>query len=156
MWGSTSGLTRRAARARLPVWPASSISALSSCSDSTLLQGAADLLVGLSDAGEDGCGRVGAGFEDPAQLAAADHVEPGPALPQEAQHVQVLAALDRKADRRSQGSEGFGKSVIVIEQGPTGIDVGRRAETPGQFGQGDVFAVQHAIAILEVIHSPGW
>ena len=155
---STSGLTRTEIRAVLPASTASRDSSSSSGSDldvdaeNVRSQRRAQLGFGLADAREQDLARRNAGRQRALQLAAGHHVGAGAELCQRAQHRLVGVRLHGVADQRLLAGEGLGEDPVVALQRRGRIAIERRADRIRQFGQIDRLGVQHAVAIVEVIH----
>ena len=93
-----------------------------------------------------------AGRQRALQLAAGHHVGAGAELCQRAQHRLVGIRLHGVADQRLLAGEGFGEHAVVALQRRGRIAIERRADGIRQFGQIDRLGVQHAVAIVEMIH----
>ena len=65
---------------------------------------------------------------------------------------EVAVGLDAVADERLGGREGRLNLLQVVQQRRLAVDVQRRAVLLGQFGDGDVLAVEGAVAVVEVVH----
>ena len=162
---STSGLTRTEMRAVLPASTARRDSSSSSYSDSMLMQrmsaasAGAQFGLGLADAGEQDLAGGKAGGQRALQFAAGDDVGAGAELCQRAQHRLVGIRLHGVADQRLLAGKGLAEDAVVPLQRRAGIAIERRADGVGEIGQVDRLGVQHAVAIVEMVHgvmiSPG-
>ena len=158
---STSGLTRteiRAVRAGLDRKPRQQFEfGLGFDVDAENVGGQrrAQFGFGLADAGKQDLVRRNAGRQRPLQLAAGHHVGAGAELGQRAQHRLVGIGLHGVADQRLLAGEGLGEDAVVALQRRGRIAIERRADRVRQIGQIDRLGVQHAVAIVEVIHGEG-
>ena len=155
---STSGLTRTEIRAVLPASTASRDSSSSSGSDSTLMQRMSAASAARSSASvlptpenKIFCGG-NAGGQRPLQLAARHHVGAGAELCQRAQHRLVGVGLHGVADQRLFAGEGLGEHPVVPLQRRGRIAIERRADRIRELDQVHRLGVQHAVAIVEMIH----
>ena len=73
-------------------------------------------------------------------------------LDHEAGEVQVAVGLDAVADKRLGRGEGRLQLAEMVQQRRLAVDVQRRAVLLGQLRHRDVFAVQDAIAVVEMVH----
>ena len=112
----------------------------------------AQLGFGLADAGEQDLVRRNAGGQRPLQLAAGHHVGAGAEFCQRAQHRLVGVRLHGVAHQRLLAGEGLAEHPVVALQGGGRIAIERRADRFRQFDKIDRLGVQHAVAIVEVIH----
>ena len=112
----------------------------------------AQLGLGLADAGEQDLVRRNAGRQRALQFAAGHHVGAGAELRQRAQHRLVGIRLHGVADQRLLAGKGLGEDAVVALQRRGRIAIERRADGIREFGQVDRLGVQHAVAIVEVIH----
>ena len=155
---STSGLTRTEIRAVLPVSTASRDSNSSSGSDSTLMQRMSAASAARSSASVlptpenrilcGGMPAASARFNSPP----GHHVGAGAELCQRAQHRLVGVGLHGVADQRLLAGEGLGEHPVVALQRRGRIAIERRADRIRQLDKIDRLGVQHAVAIVEVIH----
>ena len=112
----------------------------------------AQLGLGLADAGEQDLVRRNAGGQRPLQFAAGHHVGAGAEFCQRAQHRLVGVRLHGVAHQRLLAGKGLGEYPVVALQRRGRIAIERRADRLRQFDQIDRLGVQHAVAIVEVIH----
>ena len=96
--------------------------------------------------------RRNAGRQRPLQFAAGDHVGAGAELCQRAQHRLVGIRLHGVADQRLLAGKGLGEDPVMTLQRRGRIAIERRADGIREFGQIDRLGVQHAVAIVEMIH----
>ena len=115
-------------------------------------QRGAQLGLGLADAGEQDLLRRNAGGQRALQFAAGDHVGAGAELGQRAQHRLVGIGLHGVADQRLLAGEGLGEHAVVPLQRRGRIAIERRADRLRELDQIDRLGVQHAVAIVEMIH----
>ena len=117
------------------------------------LQGVADFLIRLADAGVDDLAGLAAGLQGAIEFAAAGDIKPAPSFGQDAAEVDVAAALDREADGRIYRGEGVGDLPVVMQDGLLRVDIGRRAKVAGDlFGQ-YILTGQFTVTVDECIHS---
>src|SRR5256885_5845733 len=153
--GSTSGFTRSATGARVPTSRATSSSARSSPTDSTLnrrigLEGVAHLVARLADAREDDLLRRHARAQRAVQLAARDDIGAGAHLGQRGNHPEIRVRLDRIANEMRDVLERVVVGGVAREQGGLRVDVGGRADGVGELRQRQHLAAELAVAIREV------
>ena len=86
------------------------------------------------------------------QLAARNHVGAGAEFCKRAQHRLVGVRLHGVTDQRLLAGEGLGKYPIMALQRRGRIAIKRRADRVGEFHQTNRLGVEHAVAIIEVIH----
>ena len=115
-------------------------------------QRGAQLGLGLADAGEQDFLRRNAGGQRPLQLAAGHHVGAGAEFCQRAQHRLVGVRLHGVAHQRLLAGKSLGEYPVVTLQRRGRIAIERRADRLRQFDQIDRLGVQHAVAIVEMIH----
>jgi len=113
---------------------------------------AAQLGFGLADAGKDDLLRGDAGRERALQFAAGDDVGAGAESRQRAEHRLIGIGLHRVADEDLLAGKGLREHAIVPLQRRRRIAIEGRADGRGESGQIDRLGVQHAVAIVEVIH----
>ena len=155
---STSGLTRTATSTVRPL--AAAISEMSGDlrlrldveAEDAGVDGEGDLARRLADAGKDDPFRRAAGGERPAELALRDHVAPRPLGDEGADHRLVGVRLHGVADQRVEAGEGLAEDAVVADEGGGRIAVERRADRRRDVRQGHVLGVEHAVAVVEVIH----
>jgi len=111
-----------------------------------------NLGVGLSHAGVDDPGRIGAGPQRPVQLPAADDVEPAAFAGQKPEDIHVPARLHGKADHRLQLFIGLLYLVQMVRQSGLAVNIGGRADLRGDALDVHLFNPQPAFAITEEIH----
>ena len=107
---------------------------------------------GLADAGEHDLVRRDSGGAGAQQFAAGDDVGAGAELGQGRDHGLVGIRLQGVADQRVDVGEGAGEHGVVPLQGRARIAIERRADGFRQRDEIDPFGVQHAVAIVEVVH----
>ena len=155
---STSGLTRteiRAVRPGLAGQPRQQFElrlGFDVDAENVLGQRRAQFGLGLADAGEQDLVRRNAGGQRPLQLAAGHHVGAGAELRQCAQHRLVGVRLHGVAHQRLLAGEGLAEHPVVALQRRGRIAIERRADRFRQLDKIDRLGVQHAVAIVEVIH----
>ena len=158
VFASTSGLMRIEIGARVPFETATSESASSSGSDSTLKQrmplssAKAISASGLADAREHDALAWHAGGERPAQFALGDDVHAGAQAAQRPQDGLVGIRLHGVADEGVRIGEGFGEDPVVPLERRGRIAIERRADLSASVAQVDVLGVQDAVAIGEMMH----
>ena len=108
--------------------------------------------LGLADAREQDLARRNPRRQRALQFAAGHHVGPGAELGQRAQHRLVGIRLHGVADQRLLAGKGLGEDAVVALQRRRRIAIERRADGIREFGQVDGFGVQHAVAIVEMVH----
>ena len=111
-----------------------------------------ELVGGLADAGEHDLARRHAGGARAQKFAAGDDVGAGAELGQGRDHRLVGVRLHGVADQRIDIGEGAGEHLIVPLDGRARIAIERRADGVGQRDEIDLFGVQHAVAIGEMVH----
>ncbi len=122
-------------------------------------EGFADFMVGFADAGEDDFVGVAAGFEGAEEFAAGGDVHAGAFRDECFEDVDVGKRFDAVADEGIEGGEGFGDAAVVGGEGGFGVDVDGGTDLGGDFGDGDLFGVELAVAVVEVVHGillGGW
>ena len=149
---STSGLIRTETGACRPFATATSESAASSGSDSTLKQRMPRSRPGLGDSGKDDPLARDAGRERTAQFAAGDDVHAGAALRERRKNGLVRIRLHGIADEGIRVGEGGGENVVVPFEGGGGIAIERRPDLVGQRAEVDFLGMENAVAIREVVH----
>ncbi len=156
--GSTSGLTRSAMGATLPMSAGDAVDrvqfglAFDIEHEDAGVEGLGDLLVGLAHAREDGFARVSAGGLDAEQFSARDDVEAAAVLGEELQDAQVRVRLHGVADQRVDLGEGFLKGLELARESGGAVDVKGGAVLPGEVGDGDLFAVELVVSVFEGVH----
>ena len=96
--------------------------------------------------------RRDAGRSARCQFAARHHVGAGAEPGQRPDHRLVGIRLHGVADQRPHVGEGAGEHLVVPRQGRGRIAVERRADLGREPVEGDVLGVEHAAAIVEVMH----
>ena len=112
----------------------------------------AQLGFGLADAREQDLLGRNPGGQRALQLAARNHVGAGAEFCQRAQHRLVGVGLQRVADQRLLIGEGAAEHPVMTFQRRGRIAIERRADRIRQLNQIHRLGVQHAVAIVEVIH----
>ena len=99
-----------------------------------------------------------AGGQGAADLALRHRVGPGAQVEQGLQDREVGVGLDREGDQRlapAGAAQGADKRVaqhgVVPLQRGGGVDIDRRADGLGDLGQGDAFAHEVAVPVLEMV-----
>ncbi len=115
----------------------------------------AQLVFRLADAGEQDLAGGDAGGQRALQFTARDHVGAGAELGQRAQHRLVGVRLHGVADQHLLAGEGVGEDTIVPLERRGRIAIERRADGCGQLGQVHRLGVQHAVAVVEMVHGVG-
>ena len=161
VFGSTSGLTRRATGATRPSSLATSASRSSSETDSTLnerIPAASParhlLLPRLADPREDDASRVAPRREHPFELAAGDDVEPRAEPGEGVEHGEVPVRLDREADLVGHSGEGVVEPAPGRLQGGAGVDVERGAESLREIGEPRALGEERVAAVRERPRTP--
>ena len=95
---------------------------------------------------------TGAGGAGAQQFAAGHHVGAGAELGQRAQHRLVGIGLHGVTDQRLLAGEGFREHPVVALQRRGRIAIERRADRIRQLDKIHRLGVQHAVAIVEVVH----
>ena len=109
-----------------------------------------------------GCGLADAGKHDPvrrdtcgtgaAVFAFGHDIHPRACVAQQLEDGDVAGGLDGIADQMRTPGQRLVEQTEMPQQGRGGIDVGRRADSARNLGQGDIFGVKYAVAIQEMIH----
>ena len=156
--GSTSGLTRSAIGATLPIAAATRAMASSSASLSTLnIKTPASSPAWISSSVLPTPANTVLPGSPPAsphpvQLARRDDVEPAAVLGHHLEDAQVRVGLHRVADQRVDLGERRLERLERPQDRRLAVDVQRRAEPLGQLGRRDVLAVQLPVAVVEGFH----
>jgi hypothetical protein len=90
----------------------------------------------------------------PAQLAFRHHVHAG-AQPRHGGEYRLIGiGFDREADQRIETlrDERVGQHLIVPLKRRRRVHIKRRADLPRDLGEADIFGVQDAVYIVEVVH----
>src|SRR5438445_1677537 len=155
--GSTSGFTRSATGARTPVSRATSSSARSSLSDSTLNMRTSALSASRSSSRvlptpekmilPGGKPARSARKSSPPDTMSA----PAPAR-ERAEHAEIPVGLDRVADDVRDLGEGVVVAPVALQQGRLRVDVGGRADVGGEEAQRHLLAAEVGVAVGEVSH----
>jgi len=107
---------------------------------------------GLAHAGEHEAGRVAAGLQRSADLAARHHVEARSLLAQQPAQMQIRAALDGVAHQRPQPLEGPHDPAVVLQQGRPRVDIDRRINSGGDGLYRGVLREETVATVAKVIH----
>jgi hypothetical protein len=70
-------------------------------------------------------------------------------------HGLVGVRLHGVADERAHVGEGAGEHLVVPLDGGDRIAIERRADLAGEADEVDAFGMEHAVAIVEVVHGAG-
>src|SRR5690606_17556674 len=85
--------------------------------------------------------------------APGDDIEAGAQAGEYVQHTQVGVGLDRKAHQMGYAVQRLVPGQVGLLYGAAGVDVAGSAVLRGDAGQGNVFGVQLAVAVLEFTHA---
>ena len=107
---------------------------------------------GLAEPGEHDLVGGDAGQPRALELAAGHHVGAGAELGQRLDHRLVGIRLHGVADERVHVGEGAGEHLVVPRQRRGRIAIERRADARRQRVETDRLGVEHAVAIIEVMH----
>ena len=116
------------------------------------LQGRPDLLGALAHPGIDDAPRFHPGRQGPAQFPAGDDVRPASQAGQQAQDGQVGVGLHREADDMGEAPEGGREHPEVVSQGGGAVKIKRGSHPGGDQAHRDVFTVEFAGLVVEVVH----
>ena len=111
-----------------------------------------ELARGLADAGEHDLVGRDAGGAGALELALGDDVGAGAEPRQGLDHGLVGIRLHRVADERRHVGEGAGEHPVVPLERRGRIAIERRADRAAQVDEIDRLGVQHAVAIVEMVH----
>ncbi len=117
-----------------------------------LVEGVAQLVPCLADAGKHHFARVAAGGEHPVQFSAGHDIEARSQACHDVQHREIGVGFHRVADQMIVTGEGAIEGVPVAFQGGTGIDIAWRAHGGGYGFYRYVFGIEFAVAIGEMVH----
>ena len=86
------------------------------------------------------------------EFPAGDDVGPAAQAGQQAQDSQVGVGLHRETDDMRKTPEGGLEDPVVVPQGGGAIQIKRRPHLLGDFTHRDVFAVEFACLVVEMMH----
>src|SRR5690606_39368077 len=87
------------------------------------------------------------------KLIRGDNVKTRPQASQHIENGQITVGLDRITHQMRAILQGLIVGTIVTLQRRPGIDVGLRTKALGDFGNGNVFGVEFAVTVIEVVHA---
>ena len=117
------------------------------------LQGPLHFPLLLANAGEYDFTGIPAGTKHTFKLSGRDYVKTGPQTSQHIEHGQIAVRLDRITHQMRAILQGLIVSTVMALQRRPGIDVGWRTKALGDIGNGNVFGVEFAVTVIEVIHA---
>ena len=117
------------------------------------LQGPLHFPLLLANAGEYDFTGIPAGTKHTFKLSGRDYVKTGPQTSQHIEHGQIAVCLDRITHQMRAILQGLIVSTVMALQRRPGIDVGWRTKALGDIGNGNVFGVEFAVTVIEVIHA---
>ena len=109
-------------------------------------------LLSLADAGEHDLAGRHAGHARAQQFTLGDHIGAGAEFRQSRDHRLIGIRLHGVADQRVDVGEGAGKHLVVPLDGGARIAIERRADGLRQRREIDSFGMQHAVAIMKMMH----
>src|SRR5690606_9003424 len=106
----------------------------------------------LADTGKHHFSGLATGLQHPLELTGRDNVETGTKPGQHIEYSQVAVGFHGVAHQVRPASQGVVVGLEMALQGSPGIDIGGRTEALGNLCYGDVFGVEFAVTVIEMIH----
>ncbi len=116
------------------------------------LEGCRHLAGGLADAGKNDLAAGNAKGQSTAQLTFRNDVDPGSEIGKGLDHGLVGIGLDRIENGMFEAVKGLVEDTVVTFQGGGRVAVERGAYLVGKLRKIDLFGMQHAVSIGEMVH----